>query len=269
MAGDAVSSAMDELATLTADLRAWLSWQEMLGSSSLPRESLLKLPPVEIPAKTAPRVAGTPAPRAVTPTPKVAKKAAPAVAASREPVAVKGPVATPPASPPATPPKGRPLLTEKWKVLMDGPTTHQVTGSIGARLTLVRGSGSSPQAESMLNRMLENVVGLSRDEVCIVDLIRDTRAPSEIGQGFREAVAELKPSLMLVMGTFAVRALFGDEKAVSDLRGAWTQFPCAGGTVALRVTHHPEAILALAARGQSAPKREAFADLKELGQRLT
>jgi uracil-DNA glycosylase family 4 len=121
----------------------------------------------------------------------------------------------------------------------------------------------------MLNRMLENVVGLSRAEVCVVDLMRDTRPPSEIGQGFRSALVELKPTLMLVMGTFAVRALFGDEHAVSDARGAWTDLPYGSGSVAIRVTHHPEAILALAARGQAEPKREAFADLKEVGQRLT
>ena len=254
-----MSNAMDELAALTADLRAWLSWQEMLGSQALPRESVPPLPEVE-----AQPVSRSPMPSKMSGNRQVVRKSpppapqAPVKPQPVEPTVTKQPAAT-----------GRPLLSDKWKVLMESPTTHQVTGPSDARLTIVRGSGSSADAESMLERMLENVVGVKRADVRVIDLIRDTRAPNEIGQGFRAALSELKPELMLVMGTYAVRALYGEEHAVTDVRGAWTDLAYEGGTVALRVTHHPEAILALAARGQSAPKREAFEDLKALGQRLT
>jgi uracil-DNA glycosylase family 4 len=248
---------MDELATLSADLRAWLSWQEMLGASALPRESVPKMPPVEIPAAVPVRSA--PVTRQPSPPPnnRVVAPPAPTPVSPAEPAAPKAVL------------KSRPAVTEKWKVLMEGPTTHQVEGPTDARLMIVRGSGSSPEAESMLSRMLENVVGLSRNQVCVVDLIRDTRTPADIGQGFRSSLADLKPTLMLVMGTFAVRALYGDEHAVADVRGAWTELSYPGGVVTMRVTHHPEAILVLAARGQASPKREAFEDLKALGQRLT
>ncbi len=265
MAGDSVSNAMDELATLTADLRAWVSWQEMLGASALPRESVPKMPPIEVPASVAPRPAPPPAPRpAPAPAP-------PVVASPSKPVVTPVPVAPTPAEAGAPKASGesRPSLTDKWKVLMEGPTTHQVTGPSEARLVIVRGSGSSSDAESMLDRMLENVVGIGRSDVRIVDLARDTRSPAEIGHGFRANLAELKPEWILVMGTFAVRALYGEEYKVADVRGAWTELAYDGGTASLRATHHPEAILALAARGQAMPKREAFEDLKALGQQLT
>jgi hypothetical protein len=37
----------------------------------------------------------------------------------------------------------------------------------------------------------------------------------------------------------------------------------------MRVTHHPEAIIAMAARGQTDAKHEAFDDLKAIRERLS
>jgi len=160
-------------------------------------------------------------------------------------------------------------MSDKWKALMAAPTTHRLSGPQDAALMIVRGSGSSPKAEAMLDRMLENVLGVQRNAVCIVDLHRDTRSPADIGAGFRKALSQLKPSLLLVMGRFAVQALYGDDQALDSLRGRWMDIGYEDGKAALRVTHHPEAILLLAARGQTAPKRETFDDLKALSERLT
>ena len=114
-----------------------------------------------------------------------------------------------------------------------------------------------------------NVLGLQRSDVCIVDLNRDTRSATEIGKGLRRALPGLNPSLVLVMGRFAVEALFGPDVSVEQLRQQWQVLEYEGGRVDLRVTHHPEAILLLGARGQSAPKMEAFHDLKAVSERLT
>lgn len=253
---------MDELATLTADLRAWLSWQEMLGAEVLPRESVPKMPAVEA---APPRRETRPQNNQVQPARRTPIASPGDADTRRAPKQIK-PVETPPVQ--SSQPR-RASLSDKWKVLMESPTTHQVVGPTDAQLTIVRGSGSSDAAESMLDRMLENVLGLTRSDVRLIDLVRDTRSPSEIGQGLRSALKELKPGVVLVMGTFAVRALYGSEQVVADARGGWTELDYEGGTATLRVTHHPEAILALAARGQSAPKREAFDDLKAVADRLT
>ena len=121
----------------------------------------------------------------------------------------------------------------------------------------------------MLDRMLENVLGMDRSRVCVVDLHRDTRSPAAIGDGFRRALTDLNPSLVIAMGRFAVQALFGEEVSLDAMRGKWIELPFDGGGAELRVTHHPEAILLLSARGQTAPKREAFVDLKAVGDKLT
>ena len=152
--------------------------------------------------------------------------------------------------------------------LMEAPTTHRVSGPSGAPLMIIRGSGSSEAAEAMLDRMLVNVLGLQRAEVCIVELNRDTRSASEIGAGLRSALPGLKPALVLVMGRFAVQALYGAEADLDQMRQKWEELQYEGGTASLRVTHHPEAILLLGARGQSAPKKEAFLDLKAVNERL-
>ena len=104
------------------------------------------------------------------------------------------------------------------------------------------------------------------EPVCVVDC---TRAVGTIGEGFRRALPELNPGLIIVMGQFAVQALFGEEATLDGLRGKWLHLEHEGASTALRVTHHPEAILLLAARGQTETKREAFVDLKAVGQRIT
>jgi hypothetical protein len=134
---------------------------------------------------------------------------------------------------------------------------------------VVRGAGSSPEAEAMLERMLTNVLGLDRTAIATVDLVRDGRSPQEIGVGFRSILAEYRPQQVLVLGGFAVSAVFGESASLAEARGDWHALKWEGGEAPMRVTHHPEAILALAARGQNDPKREAFVDLKAVRDRLS
>jgi hypothetical protein len=134
---------------------------------------------------------------------------------------------------------------------------------------VVRGAGSSPEAEAMLERMLTNVLGLDRTAIAMVDLVRDGRSPQEIGVGFRSILAEYRPQQVLVMGGFALSAIFGESAILAEARGDWHSLKWAGGEAPMRVTHHPEAILSLAARGQHDPKREAFVDLKAVRVRLS
>ena len=152
---------------------------------------------------------------------------------------------------------------------MDGPPTHTMSGPDDARLVILRGSGSSPEAEAMLSRMLENVICVRRDDVAIYDLARDGRQPSVIGLGVVDALSGRSPQVVIVMGTFAARAMLGAEATVDAARGRWATLKWAGGSAQARVTHHPEAIIALAARGGAGAKRETFEDLKAVASMLS
>ena len=77
------------------------------------------------------------------------------------------------------------------------------------------------------------------------------------------------PEAVIVMGTFAARAMLGEDATVPGARGRWATLKWEGGSAKARVTHHPEGILALAARGESGAKREAFEDLKAVAQLLS
>jgi hypothetical protein len=135
-----------------------------------------------------------------------------------------------------------------------------------ANLVIIRGAGSSSDAEAMLDRMLINVLQVARAEVAIIDLVRDSRQPLDIGAGLRNNFDAYSPRVTLVMGTFAARALLGPEASVQQNRGEWMSDPLLG---AVRVTHHPEGVLALTARGNGSVKREAFDDLIAVAQRLS
>ena len=247
-------NALDEVASIGADLRAWLEWQESLGAAALPKETIVAAPVVDdIQPPRSSRPAKKDVPRDPVPS-------APKMVGRGQPVQKQ----------PVKPDAGKPVvLSDKWKALMDGPTTHRVQGPAGAALLIVRGSGSSMEAEAMLDRMLENVLGIARANVCIVDLIRDARPPSTIGVGFLDALPSLQPKMVLLMGQFAVQAICGESQKVQDQRGRWQMLDCGGVELPMRVSHHTEAILLLAARGQRGAKREAFADLQAVHGRLT
>lgn len=117
--------------------------------------------------------------------------------------------------------------------------------------------------------MLENVLRVTREEVGIYDLARDGRDPSVIGLGVVDALSGGAPQAVVVMGTFAARAMLGDDATVAAARGRWATLKWTGGSAQARVTHHPEAIIALAARGEAGAKREAFEDLKAVASVLS
>ena len=255
-----MSEVYDELAQLSADIRATLEWARLTGAEVLPREKLVRLVAVPI-TGPAVRPQQTPAP---TPSHPPRARPAPAVQSARAPVTparVDSPADQAP-RPVADERPRRMKASSKWSALMDGPPTHTVTGPKDARLVILRGAGSSPDAEEMLSRMLENVLHIQRREVTIYDLARDGREPSVIGLGVVDALSGSAPQAVIVMGTFAARAMLGDDATVGAARGRWATLKWSSGSARARVTHHPEAIIALAARGEAGAKREAFEDLK-------
>ena len=133
------------------------------------------------------------------------------------------------------------------------------------------------QAGQMLDRMLLNVLGLERREVHILNVIKcrppDNRnpLPDEVAacMPFLERqIAAIRPKVLLVLGSVALRSLLGDQLRITRARGRWTTY--AG--VPVMPTFHPAYLLR---NGEK--KRETFADLKavllaryeELGGRRT
>ncbi|MEC8191546.1 MAG: uracil-DNA glycosylase family protein [Myxococcota bacterium] len=253
-----MSRAIDELAALTADLRAHLEWEVMLGANVLPREKVDRTPGPPIRS-------GRPSRRAPQ-SPRVAPKNAPSRGSL--PDAAPTPLAPAQAPEPPTPAPGPVELSSKWAKVMQRPSTHTLAGPLDARLVVIRGSGSSTEAETMLTKMLANVLGIDRGDALIVDIARDGRDFSAIGNGVRSALVGRSPSIVIVLGVHAAKAMFGEATVLGESRGSWHTLHWDGGSAPTRVSHHPEAILAMHGRGNSEARREAFDDLKAVRARL-
>lgn len=247
-----MSNALDEVAELVADLQATLEWSSMLGSEVLPRERFERVPgpPIRKPdQRTSPgRAAAMPERSSVASKPEARAK----VEVQEAPVK----------------PKATPSLSSKWTRVMAAPSTHTVQGPSDARFMIVRGAGSSAEAEAMLDRMLENVLGIRRDSILIVDLARDDRSAEEIGRGVMNALRGYSPETIVAMGLHAARALVDPDSTIAAARGVWHSLQRGGGEASMRVTHHPDALLAMQQRGQTGAKRETFEDLKAVKERL-
>ena len=92
---------------------------------------------------------------------------------------------------------------------------------------------------------------------------RDGREPSVVGLGVVDALSGSAPEVVIVMGAPSRRApCWGMTQRWGRRVGAGRHSSGHPGAQKARVTHHPEAIIALAARGEAGAKREAFEDLK-------
>ena len=120
----------------------------------------------------------------------------------------------------------------------------------------------------MLTKMLANVLGVKRANAWVVDIARDGRDPSAIGRGVRSALIGRTPSIVLVLGVHATKAMLGEAAVLGASRGSWHTLEWEGGSAPMRVSHHPEAIIAMHGRGNSDARREAFDDLKAVRARL-
>lgn len=117
----------------------------------------------------------------------------------------------------------------------------------------------------MLERMLA-AIGLSREAVVLTHVIPwrppGNRVPSaremEICRPFIERqIALARPRILLAMGNFAARFLFGGQETIHETRGSWRRVAAGGHEVETLATLHPQDLL-------SAPicKRLAWEDLR-------
>ena len=122
-------------------------------------------------------------------------------------------------------------------------------------------------AGQMLDKMLENVIGLRREQVYIANVVK-CRPPKnrnplpdevEACRPFLEAqIRAIQPKIILILGTVALKAIFGADTGIMRARGIWKEW---AGTPVLP-TFHPAYLL----RNPS-DKRKTFEDLKALTAR--
>lgn len=128
------------------------------------------------------------------------------------------------------------------------------------------------KAGQMLERMLQNVLGLSRAEVYISNVVKcrppGNRNPQsdEIARCMPFLRAQLRvvaPEVVLVLGSVACRAVFQTTSGVTRLRGQWTELAWDGGRARAMPTFHPAYLLR-----NPADKRKTFEDLLLVKQAL-
>lgn len=114
-----------------------------------------------------------------------------------------------------------------------------------------RGEPFVGKSGKMLDRMLENVLGISRDDVYILNAIKcrppDNRTPriDEIetcGMFLEQQLALLRPEVILAMGNTALQALFG-EKGITKHRGRWRTWEKNRLSIDVMPTFHPAFLL--------------------------
>lgn len=123
-------------------------------------------------------------------------------------------------------------------------------------------------AGQVLDKMLVNVLGLSRGQVYLSGVVkcrppvdRDP-LPSEIAQCLpflERQIQAIQPRAILVLGSVAYRGLFGASAAIAEVRGRWHAL---GGTPVMP-TFHPAHLIE-----HPGDKRATFQDLKALRARL-
>lgn len=287
---DEDGAAQQELAELLADVQALLSWEELRGARLLPVEETPLASAGPAPGRASrPPPAAAPAPpeQPAQPAARVALEGRWAALAQQKVLsgvelqrALKASVLQ--ADPVARLAHVRQTLGDCQRCGLCNARTKIVfgVGDPAARL-LILGEGPGQQedlagepfvgpAGAMLDGMLEGVLGLERDQVYILNLVKchppRSRDPSDdeiaaCRPFLRAQLASIRPDLVLLLGDVASRSLLGQD--ITRARGQWHGLAWPGGGARVMATFHPAYLL-----GRPQDKRQTFGDLKLLRQAL-
>lgn len=129
-----------------------------------------------------------------------------------------------------------------------------------------RGEPFVGPAGGLLDAMLERVLGLRREQVYILNMVKcrppNNRNPEHdellaCRPFVRAQLAAIRPELVLVLGSVASKALL--EQPISAVRGQWQELRWPGGSSRVMPTFHPAYLLR-----KPEDKRLTFEDLKLL-----
>lgn len=259
-----MSDALQTLTDLTADLRAWIEWEQTMGAIALPLDETPR--PVALPPTTSESYS-----RRKPKPPAASRKPEPPLA-SRKPE--PPPASRKPESPahmrqPESPAASRkPIDSGRWASAARGDDLVLRVGPDKARLCIIRTVGSGDEAEAMFDKMITRVLRVDRERVLILDLSRVRRDSTAFAAAIHPHLARVQPQLIILMGTLAARALLGDAASAVDARGRWHRWMIGEAGVPTRITHHPESVCVARRNGDDQLAKETFDDLRAVAQRL-
>lgn len=123
-------------------------------------------------------------------------------------------------------------------------------------------------AGQMLDKMLLNVVGFAREQVYIANIVKcrppgnRNPLPDEIAACrpyLERQILAVRPKVLLVLGSVALKSLLDTTSGIMKMRGAWTEWR----GIPVMPTFHPAYLLR-----NPDDKRKTFEDLKALKARF-
>ena len=126
-------------------------------------------------------------------------------------------------------------------------------------------------AGKLLDRMLK-AISIERENIYITNVVNyrppNNRKPetSEIirySEFLREHISIIDPKILILMGSTAMEALFGDKIKISKERGVWKELIINQKTYLTMITFHPAYLLR-----QPENKKYSWADLKEIRKKI-
>jgi len=159
------------------------------------------------------------------------------------------------------------LSKSRHKVVFGEGDPHADIMIIGEGPGAAEDSSGKPfvgRSGELLSKMLENVLGLSRSNVYITNIVKcrppNNRVPTPTEAHtchpyLLKQIELIKPKLILTLGATAYHYLTGDDTGITKIRGSMLSH----GNAALIPTYHPSYLL----RNPSA-KKEVFEDLKKV-----
>tara|TARA_B100001057_G_scaffold501100_1_gene620537 strand:+ start:172 stop:876 length:705 start_codon:yes stop_codon:yes gene_type:complete len=126
-------------------------------------------------------------------------------------------------------------------------------------------------AGELLNKMLK-AINLDREKVYITNVVNyrppNNRKPevSEINrysEYLRKHISIINPEILILMGSTAMEALFGNKIKISKERGKWKDIIINDKTFLTMITFHPAYLLR-----QAEQKKYSWADLKEIRKKI-
>ena len=126
-------------------------------------------------------------------------------------------------------------------------------------------------AGMLLNKMLK-AINLDRTNVYITNVVNyrppNNRKPeiSEINrysEYLRKHISIINPEILILMGSTAMEALFGNKIKISKERGKWKEVIINNKTYLTMITFHPAYLLR-----QAEQKKYSWADLKEIRKKI-
>ena len=123
----------------------------------------------------------------------------------------------------------------------------------------------------LLNKMLE-AIQIKRNNIYITNVVNyrppNNRKPeiSEINrysEYLRKHISIINPEILILMGSTAMEALFGNKIKISKERGKWKEVIINNKTYLTMITFHPAYLLR-----QAEQKKYSWADLKEIRKKI-